>query len=169
MAEQTVVELFLKIERLENELKAAQRINLKVADLEAAVIQKDKEIAQHVNTEKKLEQTIANLQQLVMNYKQALDNQNNDIASQTAELNNLKRTLKSTQDSYQNACVQNKELLENLKNEKDLLITIKSLKEEISKYRNFLQKIIQPLTSLSEFNKDVLQAINSLLNQISYN
>lgn len=164
MAEQTVVELFLKIERLENELKAAQRINLKVADLEAAVIQKDKEIAQHVNTEKKLEQTIANLQQLVMNYKQALDNQNNDIASQTAELNNLKRTLKSTQDSYQNACVQNKELLENLKNEKDLLITIKSLKEEISKYRNFLQKIIQPLTSLSEFNKDVLQAINSLLN-----
>ena len=164
MAEPTVVELFLKIERLENELKAAQRINLKVADLEAAVIQKDKEIAQHVNTEKKLEQTIANLQQLVMNYKQALDNQNNDIASQTAELNNLKRTLKSTQDSYQNACAQNKELLENLKNEKDLLITIKSLKEEISKYRNFLQKIIQPLTSLSEFNKDVLQAINSLLN-----
>lgn len=164
MAEQTVVELFLKIERLENELKAAQRINLKVADLEAAVIQKDKEIAQHVNTEKKLEQTIANLQQLVMNYKQALDNQNNGIASQTAELNNLKRTLKSTQDSYQNACAQNKELLENLKNEKDLLITIKSLKEEISKYRNFLQKIIQPLTSLSEFNKDVLQAINSLLN-----
>ena len=159
-----VVELFLKIERLENELKAAQRINLKVADLEAAVIQKDKEIAQHVNTEKKLEQTVANLQQLVMNYKQALDNQNNDIASQTAELNNLKRTLKSTQDSYQNACAQNKELLENLKNEKDLLITIKSLKEEISKYRNFLQKIVQPLTSLSEFNKDVLQAINSLLN-----
>lgn len=164
MAEQTVVELFLKIERLENELKAAQRINLKVADLEAAVVQKDKEIAQHVNTEKKLEQTIANLQQLVMNYKGALDNQNNDIASQTAELNNLKRTLKNTQDSYQNACVQNKELLENLKNEKDLLITIKSLKEEISKYRNFLQKIIQPLTSLSEFNRDVLQAINSLLN-----
>lgn len=164
MAEQTVVELFLKIERLENELKAAQRINLKVADLEAAVVQKDKEIAQHVNTEKKLEQTIANLQQLVMNYKGALDNQNNDIASQTAELNNLKRTLKNTQDSYQNACAQNKELLENLKNEKDLLITIKSLKEEISKYRNFLQKIIQPLTSLSEFNKDVLQAINSLLN-----
>lgn len=164
MAEQTVVELFLKIERLENELKAAQRINLKVADLEAAVVQKDKEIAQHVNTEKKLEQTVANLQQLVMNYKQALDNQNNDITSQTAELNNLKRTLKSTQDSYQNACAQNKELLENLKNEKDLLITIKSLKEEISKYRNFLQKIIQPLTSLSEFNKDVLQAINSLLN-----
>ena len=169
MAEQTVVELFLKIERLENELKAAQRINLKVADLEAAVVQKDKEIAQHVNTEKKLEQTIANLQQLVMNYKGALDNQNNDIASQTAELNNLKRTLKNTQDSYQNACVQNKELLENLKNEKDLLITIKSLKEEISKYRNFLQKIIQPLTSLSEFNRDVLQAINSLLNQVSYN
>ena len=164
MAEQTVVELFLKIERLENELKAAQRINLKVADLEAAVIQKDKEIAQHVNTEKKLEQTVANLQQLVMNYKQALDNQNNDITSQTAELNNLKRILKSTQDSYQNACAQNKELLENLKNEKDLLITIKSLKEEISKYRNFLQKIVQPLTSLSEFNKDVLQAINSLLN-----
>ena len=164
MAEQTVVELFLKIERLENELKAAQRINLKVADLEAAVVQKDKEIAQHVNTEKKLEQTIANLQQLVMNYKGALDNQNNDIASQTAELNNLKRTLKNTQDSYQNACAQNKELLENLKNEKDLLITIKSLKEEISKYRNFLQKIVQPLTSLSEFNKDVLQAINSLLN-----
>lgn len=164
MAEQTVVELFLKIERLENELKAAQRINLKVADLEAAVVQKDKEIAQHVNTEKKLEQTIANLQQLVMNYKGALDNQNNDIASQTAELNNLKRTLKNIQDSYQNACAQNKELLENLKNEKDLLITIKSLKEEISKYRNFLQKIIQPLTSLSEFNKDVLQAINSLLN-----
>lgn len=164
MAEQTVVELFLKIERLENELKAAQRINLKVADLEAAVVQKDKEIAQHVNTEKKLEQTVANLQQLVMNYKQALDNQNNDIASQTAELNNLKRILKNTQDSYQNACAQNKELLENLKNEKDLLITIKSLKEEISKYRNFLQKIIQPLTSLSEFNKDVLQAINSLLN-----
>lgn len=169
MAEQTVVELFLKIERLENELKAAQRINLKVADLEAAVVQKDKEIAQHVNTEKKLEQTIANLQQLVMNYKGALDNQNNDIASQIAELNNLKRTLKSTQDSYQNACAQNKELLENLKNEKDLLITIKSLKEEISKYRNFLQKIVQPLTSLSEFNKDVLQAINSLLNQVSYN
>lgn len=164
MAEQTVVELFLKIERLENELKAAQRINLKVADLEAAVMQKDKEIAQHVNTEKKLEQTVANLQQLVMNYKQALDNQNNDIASQTAELNNLKRILKNTQDSYQNACAQNKELLENLKNEKDLLITIKSLKEEISKYRNFLQKIVQPLTSLSEFNKDVLQAINSLLN-----
>ena len=164
MAEQTVVELFLKIERLENELKAAQRINLKVADLEAAVMQKDKEIAQHVNTEKKLEQTVANLQQLVMNYKQALDNQNNDITSQTAELNNLKRILKSTQDSYQNACAQNKELLENLKNEKDLLITIKSLKEEISKYRNFLQKIVQPLTSLSEFNKDVLQAINSLLN-----
>lgn len=164
MAEQTVVELFLKIERLENELKAAQRINLKVADLEAAVVQKDKEIAQHVNTEKKLEQTVANLQQLVMNYKQALDNQNNDIASQTAELNNLKRILKNTQDSYQNACAQNKELLENLKNEKDLLITIKSLKEEISKYRNFLQKIVQPLTSLSEFNKDVLQAINSLLN-----
>lgn len=164
MAEQTVVELFLKIERLENELKAAQRINLKVADLEAAVIQKDKEIAQYVNTEKKLEQTVANLQQLVMNYKQALDNQNNDIASQTAELNNLKRILKNTQDSYQNACAQNKELLENLKNEKDLLITIKSLKEEISKYRNFLQKIVQPLTSLSEFNKDVLQAINSLLN-----
>lgn len=169
MAEQTVVELFLKIERLENELKAAQRINLKVADLEAAVVQKDKEIAQHVNTERKLEQTVANLQQLVMNYKQALDNQNNDITSQTAELNNLKRILKSTQDSYQNACAQNKELLENLKNEKDLLITIKSLKEEISKYRNFLQKIVQPLTSLSEFNKDVLQAINSLLNQISYN
>lgn len=169
MAEQTVVELFLKIERLENELKAAQRINLKVADLEAAVIQKDKEIAQYVNTEKKLEQTVANLQQLVMNYKQALDNQNNDIASQTAELNNLKRILKNTQDSYQNACAQNKELLENLKNEKDLLITIKSLKEEISKYRNFLQKIVQPLTSLSEFNKDVLQAINSLLNQVSYN
>lgn len=164
MAEQTVVELFLKIERLENELKAAQRINLKVADLEAAVVQKDKEIAQHVNTEKKLEQTVANLQQLVMNYKQALDNQNNDIAAQTTELNNLKRTLKNTQDSYQNACAQNKELLENLKNEKDLLITIKSLKEEISKYRNFLQKIVQPLTSLSEFNKDVLQAINSLLN-----
>lgn len=164
MAEQTVVELFLKIERLENELKAAQRINLKVADLEAAVVQKDKEIAQHVNTEKKLEQTVANLQQLVMNYKQALDNQNNDIASQTAELNNLKRILKNTQDSYQNACEKNKELLENLKNEKDLLITIKSLKEEISKYRNFLQKIVQPLTSLSEFNKDVLQAINSLLN-----
>ena len=164
MAEQTVVELFVKIERLENELKAAQRINLKVADLEAAVIQKDKEIAQHVNTEKKLEQTIANLQQLVMNYKQALDNQNNDIASQTAEFNNLKRILKNTQDSYQNACAQNKELLKNLKNEKDLLITIKSLKEEISKYRNFLQKIVQPLTSLSEFNKDVLQAINSLLN-----
>lgn len=164
MAEQTVVELFLKIERLENELKAAQRINLKVADLEAAVVQKDKEIAQYVNIEKKLEQTVANLQQLVMNYKQALDNQNNDIASQTAELNNLKRILKNTQDSYQNACAQNKELLENLKNEKDLLITIKSLKEEISKYRNFLQKIVQPLTSLSEFNKDVLQAINSLLN-----
>lgn len=164
MAEQTVVELFLKIERLENELKAAQRINLKVADLEAAVVQKDKEIAQHVNTEKKLEQTVANLQQLVMNYKQALDNQNNDIAAQTTELNNLKRTLKNTQDSYQNACAQNKELLENLKNEEKLLTTIKSLRKEISKYRNFLQKIVQPLTSLSEFNKDVLQAINSLLN-----
>lgn len=164
MAEPTVVELFLKIERLENELKAAQRINLKVADLEAAVIQKDKEISQHVNTEKKLEQTIANLQQIVMNYKKALDNQNNDIAAQTTELNSLKVTLKNTQDSLQNAYIQNKELLKNLKNAEDLLLTIKNLKEEIHKYKNFLQKIVQPLTSLSEFNKDVLQTINNLLN-----
>lgn len=163
MAEPTVVELFLKIERLENELKAAQRINLKVADLEAVVIQKDKEISQHVNTEKKLEQTIANLQQIVMNYKKALDNQDNDIIAQTAELNSLKVALKNTQDSLQNTCIQNKELLKNLKNEEDLLLTIKNLKEEIHKYRNFLQKIIQPLTSLSEFNKDVLQAIDNLL------
>lgn len=164
MAEPTVVELFLKIERLENELKAAQRINLKVADLEAAIIQKDKEISQHVNTEKKLEQTIANLQQIVMNYKQALDNQNNDIAVQTTELNSLKVTLKNTKDSFKNACIQNEKLLKDLKNEKDLLTTIENLKKEISKYRNFLQKIVQPLTSLSEFNKDVLQTINNLLN-----
>lgn len=164
MAEPSKASLLKKIDALEREILNSSEFENKWHEAEATIIERDKEISRLQNLTKKLEQTILQLQAVVDNYKNIIDNQVIELKEFKARNESLAKELSQTFNSLQLVTQQNSQYISQEDTIKYLSKQIEEMSIKIGKYRNFLAQLIQPLSSFQEFNGEVLDTIQNLLN-----